>query len=250
MTESPKEYRVALAFEICTEADGMALLGRPQDFRVKASHWQYREMTFDRKGARYQVYAYARRWKGPGKDLKELEHNEHPSEEEIGDLVAQYYEALGGFPIRPDGHSEPMAWGDPLKEDDMLDESDDPKDFDWVAEEDDFDDFDEFEETDLAFEAALAQPEPPDPPDDPFDDPFDSPAVEHPTGATMSCPDCGQPMIFKGVMLQGNVLTGEKSTPRGRWDCKPCQAIVSDDRIDPEWGWQQWERQGGKRERY
>jgi hypothetical protein len=55
--------------------------------RVKSSRWQYYKTFISGPKALYEVHAYARRWKGPGKDFKELAHNEHPIQEEIATLV-------------------------------------------------------------------------------------------------------------------------------------------------------------------
>lgn len=143
-------YRVALAFELCTESDGMVLFSRPQDFRVKVAHWQYwtgkvEVLAPNGQPVAYEIHAYARKWIGKGDDHKQLEHDQHPTAAEIERLVMDAAASMRGFPIRGDGRSEPVAWADPLDEDDFLDESDDPKDFDFVADSsDDFED--EFED--------------------------------------------------------------------------------------------------------
>jgi ribosomal protein L37AE/L43A len=59
----------------------------------------------------------------------------------------------------------------------------------------------------------------------------------------MNCPECGKPMLPNGVMLWGNFLTGKPAAPARRWDCPHCEVMVADEDIDPQWGWQQWERQ-------
>ena len=58
------------------------------------------------------------------------------------------------------------------------------------------------------------------------------------------CPECEREMQYKGVMLMGNVLTGEPSKPVGRNECAFCLIICADETIDVAWGWQQWAAQG------
>jgi ribosomal protein L37AE/L43A len=70
--------------------------------------------------------------------------------------------------------------------------------------------------------------------------------MKHPTGKTMDCPECSKQLMFVGVMLFGNVLTNAPAAPVGRWDCPHCEVMVADEDIDPQWGWQQWERQNSK----
>lgn len=140
-----EEYRVALSFELCDESEGMMMFGRPQDFRVKQAHWQYAALdlyhpTSSGKTVLYHTFVYARRWKGPGKDFVELKHDEHPTPDDMLMLAKNMLNHMGGFPVSP-GHSEPMAWNDPLQEDDFLDPSDNPDEFDFVdPDEDDFED--------------------------------------------------------------------------------------------------------------
>ena len=138
-------HRVAIAVELCDEAQGLMFFSRPQDFRVKASHWQYAEVpatyqSGDGHLTHYIVYAYARRWKGPGSQIEELNHDEHPTKDEIRQLVLNFANS-SGLPVgSPDHQREPMAWTDPLKEDDFLDDSDNPADFKWWNEDDAEDD--------------------------------------------------------------------------------------------------------------
>jgi hypothetical protein len=135
-----KEYRVALAFDLCDYAPGLLSFGCPQDFRVKAAHWQYAEFDMyhtAKSGERvlYHAFVYARRWKGQGKRSAELAHDEHPSQDDMLQLTRQALDNMGGLPVDP-WHSEPMAWNDPLGEDDFLDPSDNPDDFDWIDQDD------------------------------------------------------------------------------------------------------------------
>ena len=125
--------RVALTFEISPKGTEV-LLGRPQDFRVKLSHWQYSSSILfstatDGTLIAYNVYAYARRWRGLGFELSELDHNGHPTDWEIDYLVRESAKSMSGLPVRVGW--EPMSWNDPLNADDFLDESDDQKDFTW-----------------------------------------------------------------------------------------------------------------------
>lgn len=85
----------------------------------------------------YHVYAYARRWKGEGKDHAELEHNEHPTAEDMKRLIAETLQHMGGLPIGD--QAIPMAWDDPIMEDDFLDETDDPDALTYWDEDDDLD---------------------------------------------------------------------------------------------------------------
>ena len=138
------EYHVAVAFELTDEGQSFVSFSRPQDFRVTAAHWQYADLhvpvvTANGQTAVYHVFAYARRWKGDGSKFEQLNHNEHPDAEEIANLVQNATEEMGGLPISFEAHG-PMAWDDPLDEDDFLDEADDPDDFDYVVGPDEDDD--------------------------------------------------------------------------------------------------------------
>jgi hypothetical protein len=148
MNQQQQVHRVAVTFELCAENKSMILFSRPQDFRVKKSRWQYWTGTIQvlvRTGqqAEYEVHAYARRWKGEGREFSELAHDDHPSAAEMEALAIHVASTMGGFPIRVDGE-DPVAWIDPLQEDDFLDEADNPDDFDFVADDDD--DLDDFED--------------------------------------------------------------------------------------------------------
>lgn len=155
-------HRIALAFELCTESEGMVSFSRPQDFRVKIARWQYWQgkvevLAPNGQPVAYEVHAYARKWIGKGDKFEQLEHNEHPTAAEIERLVMDAAASMRGFPIRADDRSEPVAWIDPLDEDDFLDESDDPKDFDFVA--DDSDEFEDYlDDIDPDLEAEVSEP--------------------------------------------------------------------------------------------
>ncbi len=230
-----KEYRVAVTFELYTEdGEEKAMTGfvRPQDFRVKEAHWQYYQTFISAPNAAYEVHAYARRWQGPGKDHAELEHDQHPTTEQIADLVLEVANGMGGFPIGLDQNEQPVGPNDPLDEDDMLDPSDDPDDFAYL----DDDQEDLFYGLDLDERDKTEQ----------LPDWFSAPDVTHPAGKMLACPSCGQPMAFKGVWQVGNVLTREPFHWAGRWQCNPCRALVSDDDIDQAWAAAQWTRQQGQ----
>ncbi len=62
-----------------------------------------------------------------------------------------------------------------------------------------------------------------------------------------NCPECGRITLRNGVILVGNILTGEPMKPAARFDCPHCYVMISNSHIDTEWGWQQWEAQGNKR---
>jgi len=137
-----QEYKTVLAFELCDEGTGLLSFSRPQDYRVKAMRWQYLAHDVDhvaRDGTPYlyHVYAYARRWLGEGKDPDELDHNEHPTAEDIQRLIAETLQHMGGLPIGD--QAIPMAWDDPIMEDDFLDETDDPDALSYWDDDDDLD---------------------------------------------------------------------------------------------------------------
>lgn len=59
----------------------------------------------------------------------------------------------------------------------------------------------------------------------------------------INCPECGKPCINRGVMLVGNVLTGEKLSPAWRMECPDCVVIVSSPVEDQDHGWALWKEQ-------
>lgn len=137
-----REYKTVLAFELCDAAKGLVSFSRPQDYRVKAMRWQYlahdvEHVARDGTPYLYHVHVYARRWKGEGKDFAELEHNEHPTAEDIQRLITETLQHMGGLPIGD--QAIPMAWDDPITEDDFLDATDDPDSLTYWDDDDDLD---------------------------------------------------------------------------------------------------------------
>ncbi len=108
---------------------------------MKSCRWQYAASTLsmvapDGTLVLYHVHAYARRWKGPGRDFAELNHTEHPNAAAIHDRVMAVAQQMNGLPVGD--QTVPMAWDDPIGADNFLDESDDPTTLKfWEPDDDD-----------------------------------------------------------------------------------------------------------------
>lgn len=124
-----QKIRVALNFELVNDGTSLMSIGRPQDFRVKAARWQYLPMWIFIGNIEYEAHCYARRWAGDGSDLAQLQDAEQPTPGEMNRLLLAYADRNGGFPHNPTMLDFPASWDDPLLEDDILDESDDPEQF-------------------------------------------------------------------------------------------------------------------------